>query len=72
MLVYLVACSCGQAYIGKTIWRLESRIKEHRDASSNGQLEKSTIAEHAWKHDQPIEWNDTQVLDRASRHRNSW
>ena len=29
----------------------------------------SAIAEHAWKHDHPIEWNDTQVLDRASRHK---
>ena len=44
-------------------------MKEHKDACDRGQLEKSAIAEHAWKHDHPIEWNDTQVLDQASGHK---
>ena len=69
MVVYRVPCACGQAYIGKTIRRLESRIKEHKDACNRGQLEKSAIAEHAWRHDHPIMWQNTQVLDRASRHK---
>ena len=44
-------------------------MKEHRDARNRGQLKKSAIAEHDWKHDHPIEWNGTQVLDQASRHK---
>ena len=30
--VYCIPCSCGQAYIGETKPRLETRLKEHRDA----------------------------------------
>ena len=68
MVVHRVPCSCGQAYVGKTDRRLESKIQEHRDACDQGKLEKSAIAEHAWKHAHPIEWNATQVLDRATGH----
>ena len=31
-LVYRVPCSCGKVYIGETIRRLETRIKEHEEA----------------------------------------
>ena len=55
-------------YIGKTIRRMESRLKEHNDVCSRGQLEKSATAEHAWRHNHHIEWDDAAVIDRASRH----
>ena len=48
---------------------MESRLKEYKDACSRGQLEKSAVAEHVWRHDQRIEWNDAAVMDRASRHK---
>ena len=48
---------------------MESRLKEHREACSRGQLERSGIAEHAWRHDHCIEWDDATVMDRASRHK---
>ena len=51
ILVYRVSCTSGQAYIGKSIWRLESRAKEHEDAWNQGELEEFAIAEHAWRHD---------------------
>ena len=69
MVVYQVPCSCGQSYIGKTIRRLESRLKEHKDACSRGLLEKLAIAEHVWRNDHPVDWSDTQILDWASRHK---
>ena len=37
IVVYRVPCACGQAYIGKTIRRLESRMKEHKDPCYRGQ-----------------------------------
>ena len=46
---------------------MESTIKEHRDACSRWQLEKSTTAEHAFTHHHPNEWNEIKVLDGASR-----
>ena len=66
IVVYQVPCSCGQSYIGKTIRQLESRLKEHKDACNRGLLEKSAIAEHAWRYSHLIEWSDTQVVDWAS------
>lgn len=58
-------CSCGKAYIGETIRRLETRLKEHKDACIKQQTEKSAIAEHAWNNHCPIKWDETSVLDQA-------
>ena len=49
--VYKVPCACGKVYIGETRRRLETRLKEHKDACVRGETAKSTIAEHA---DHPI------------------
>ena len=67
--VYQIPCSCGQVYIGETIRRLETRMKEHRDACERGTLEKSAIAEHAWEKCHPIKWKETAVLAQARRHK---
>ena len=36
MVVYRIPCSYGKVYIGKTIRRMELRLKEHKDACSRG------------------------------------
>ena len=63
--VYHIPCSCGQVYIGETKRRLETRLKEHRDACEKGMMEKSAVAEHAWENHHPIDWEETTVLDRG-------
>ena len=60
---------CGMVYIGKTIQRLETRLKEHRDACKRAQTGKSAIVEHAWRNGHSIRWDDVVVLDHAKRHR---
>ena len=41
-----------------------TRLKGHQ-AARRGEIEKSTIAEHAWSnHHQPL-WEETRVLDQA-------
>jgi predicted GIY-YIG superfamily endonuclease len=60
--VYQIPCSCGKVYIGETIRRLQSRVKEHQDACRKYQTEKSAIAEHAWGMYHVILW---EVLDSA-------
>ena len=52
--VYQVPCSCGKAYVGETVRRLETRMKEHWDACLKGALEKSVIADRAWESYHPI------------------
>ena len=63
--VYSVPCSCGKCYVGETVRRLETRIAEHKEACSRGELEESIIAEHAWQNQHSIEWNGTRIVDRA-------
>ena len=63
--VYRIPCSCGEAYIGETVRRLETRVKEHRDACQKGALEKSALVEHAWKNHHPIQWEEVSVDDQA-------
>ena len=65
--VYQVPCTCGKIYIGETVRRLDTRLKEHKDACICGQLDKSAIAEHAWSEHHPILWESTKVIDRANR-----
>ena len=47
----------------RTKHRLETRIKEHKDACIKCLTDKSGIAEHAWT----INWAGTKVLQRADR-----
>ena len=61
--VHRIPCSCGEDYIGETMRRLETRVKEHRHACRKGALEKSALAEHAWTNHHPIKWEE--VIDRA-------
>ena len=53
-------------YVGETVHRIETRIAEHKEACSRGELEKSAIAEHAWQNQHSIEWDGTRIVDRAS------
>ena len=62
--VYQVPCTCGKIYIGETVRRLDTRLKEHKDACICGQLDKSATAEHAWSEDHPILW---ESANRANR-----
>ena len=61
--VYCILCSCGQVYIGETKCRLETRMKEHRDACERGMMKKSAIAEHVWENHHLIHWEETTILD---------
>ena len=64
--VYRIPCSCGKAYIGEMVRRLEARVKEHRDACQKGVLEKSALAEYAWTNHHPtIKWEKFSVIDRV-------
>ena len=63
--VYRIPCSCGQVYIRETRRRLETRLKEHRDACERGMMEKSAVEEHARENHHLIDWEETTVLDRG-------
>ena len=43
----VISCTCRKLYIGMTKRRLETHLKEHKDACIKGFTDKSAIAEHA-------------------------
>ena len=65
--VYEIPCKCRKVYIGETKRRLETRIKENKVVRERGQTEKSAVAEHFGGEEHRILWNDTKVIQRASR-----
>ena len=67
--VYRIPCSCGKKYIGETVRRLETRMKEHQDAYQKGSLEKSALAEPAWENPHLIKWEEATVIDQARTHK---
>ena len=66
-IVYEIPCTCGKVYVGETIRRLGTRIKEHKEACQSYSLDKSAIAEHAWTEHHPIQWDNIKILDKAKR-----
>ena len=64
-IVYQIPCSCGKVYIGEIRSRLETRLREHQEACRKGTLEKAAVAEHAWKDQHAIKWDETTVVDMA-------
>ena len=70
--VYCIPCSCSQVHIGETRQRLETRLKEYRDACERGMMEKSAVAEHVCENHHLIHWEETTVLDHMAEDRSWW
>ena len=64
-----IPCSCGKVYIGKTDRRLHTRLQEHQKACWEGSIALSAVAEHAYQHQHPIQWEETSIVDHTRGHR---
>ena len=60
-----IPCDCGKVYIGETTQRLESRLREHRDAHHKGNTETSAVTKNAWNTLHSIQWDDTTIIGQA-------
>jgi hypothetical protein len=60
--MYNIPCDCGRCYIGETSRLLEVHIKEHKYNLTQGLLEKSKLAQHAYKEGHKICWNEVNAL----------
>ena len=67
--IYKITCGCSQQYIGETLRPFQTRIKEHKVACHKGEQNKSAVAEHRFKCDKDIEWDNVTVLDYESNFR---
>jgi hypothetical protein len=64
--VYSIPCDCGRRYIGETSRPLEVRIKGHEYNLTEGLVEKSKLAQHAYDEGHKICWNEAKVLQIES------
>jgi hypothetical protein len=58
--VYNIACDCGRCYIGETSRPSEVRVKEHKYNLTQGLLEKSKLAQHAYEEGHKICWKEAR------------
>jgi hypothetical protein len=69
--MYSIPCECGRSCIGETGSPLAVRLREHRHNLQQGLLEKSKLAQHAYKGGHRVGWDDARILEieSNSRHR---
>ena len=60
---FLTDVPCDMFYVGETGRTLQTRIKEHKRALTNGDPCMSALAEHAINHQHDIAWEDATVVD---------
>jgi len=63
--VYRINCSdCSRPYYGETKRPLNIRIKEHRDNTRKGLVDKSKIAHHCWSENHQMNFNEAKIVHR--------
>ena len=66
-IMYRIPCKdCSKAYIGQSGRSLVCRIKEHRRAVQNGDVNSSAVAEHAWQRNHYFDWEAAGVIHSSS------
>jgi len=63
-IVYKIPCrDCNATYIGESKRSFKVRSSEHIRAVRNGDTDKNEIADHCWKYDHEMKWDDKKVID---------
>ena len=66
--VYQVPCaSCPASYVGQTGRCLGKRMKKYRKAVESGDCANLALAERAWSHHYPVDWDKVRVLEQQPR-----
>jgi hypothetical protein len=67
--VYSIPCECGRSYIAETGTPLAMRHREHMHNLKYGLLEKSKLAQHAYKEDDMVGWDEVRIVEIESNSR---
>jgi hypothetical protein len=60
--IYSIPCKCGRSYVSETGRPLSIRIQEHKLNLKSSLLEKLNLAQHAFKEDHQVSWNEAKIL----------
>ena len=64
-IVYKIPCrDCDATYIGESKRSFKQRSSEHMRAVRNRDIEKNEIADHCWKENHQMNWDNKKVIDR--------
>ena len=67
--IYRIPCKdCDHAYMGQSECCLSCRVRENQRMVWNGDTNASALAEHAWKEDHHIDWQNAEVLEANQQH----
>jgi hypothetical protein len=69
--IYNISCECGRSYIDETGRPLLVWLHEHRHHLKEGLLEKSILAQNAYREGHRVIWDEARILETESnsRHR---
>ena len=60
--IYNIPCECGKRYIGETCRPLQTIINEPKRNTTNGEIDKSKIAEHSWEQEHKFRWDKASII----------
>ena len=67
--IYNIPCESGKRYIRETCRPLQTRVKEHKQNITNGEIDKSKIAEHSWGQKHRFQWDKASIISKEGNSR---
>ena len=67
--IYNISCECRKRYTGETCRPLQTRINEHKRNTTNGEIDKSKIAEHSWEQKHRFQWDNESIISKEENSR---
>ena len=67
--IYNIACECGKRYIGESCRPLQTRVNEHKRNTTNGEVDKSKIAEHSWEQKHRFQRDKASIISKEENSR---
>jgi hypothetical protein len=64
-----IPCECRRSYIGEKDRLLAVRLQEHKHNVKEGRLEKSKLAQHAYKEGRRVVWDEAKISEIESNRR---
>ena len=62
-------CEYGKRYVGETCRPLKTRVNEHQRNTTNGEIDKSKIAEHSWEQKNRFQWDKASIISKEENSR---
>ena len=67
--IYNILCEWWKRFIEETCRPLQTRVNEHEWNTTNGEIDKSKIAEHSWEQKHRFQWNKASIINKEENSR---